>query len=199
MARDAAMATIDAALLAAQQPKQDESNNQALPRPGPTDMPGVPPTEERKPAPPLTKEQQEILEAQKKLLGEEEAKRLREEQEQLNARSALRKSAEATLKNSQKVIKQVDTRIGSIPQPGSILLPLVLLLLFFFILIQVGGYNRLTWLGLAILGRAQVTDTQQSFLGPGSGELPPSQTGDTGLPPLSITTASKNGVYGGPY
>lgn len=212
MARQDAMATIDAALLAAQQapapgaPSPDVQPHLAL------DVPELSAGQVRfleqkrkdeeaagKQKAALTKEQEAILKAQEKLLGEEEAARLREEQEALNARSALRKSAEQAVRNSQQIVKQVDTRIGSIPQPGSIVLPLVILLFLFFILIQIGGYSRLAWFWAVITHNAQVMTVQQQFVGPGGGEIGPGQSGDTGLPPLSITPLSRNGVYGGPY
>ena len=104
----------------------------------------------------LTQKQNAILDAQKKLLGEEEAARLRKEQEQEAAKSQFVKSGEAAIKSARGIVHGADVRLGSLPQPGSIVFPLVLLLLLFFILIQVGGYSRIQWLWLVLSGQAQV-------------------------------------------
>ncbi len=46
--------------------------------------------------------------------------------------------------------------------PGTILLPLGLLLLFFLILIPINGYPRIAWLWLALTGNASIGPPQES-------------------------------------
>jgi hypothetical protein len=150
------MATIDAAILAAQ-PK-DATPSEQIMAPGAT-LPITQATQKQE-TPKLTPEQEDILKAQEKLLGEEEAKRLREEQEQEAAKSQVVKSGEKAVKSAGKIIHGADVRIGNIPQPGSIAFPLTLLLLCFFILIQVNGFSRLGWLWMVITRNAAVSTTQ---------------------------------------
>ena len=157
--RQRAMATINAAILKSQQPpeekpKQANAAGDALQKLTPDEARFL--DEQRKQEIHLTKKQEDILAAQKRLLGEEEAKRLRKEQEQEAAKSQFVKSGEAAIKKSQEIVHGADVRIGSLPQPGSIVFPLVVLLLLFFILIQVGGYSRIQWLWLVLSGQAQV-------------------------------------------
>jgi len=135
------MATIDAAIIADQAPVNIDGSNelapaldaqQALhptPEPEPTSQ---------KPDP----KQAEIDKAQANLLGEEEARRIKAEEE-----------AEAN---------KADMSIGNVPTPGSIAFPLILLLLLFFILIQIGGYSRLGWLWLVLTGNAAVGSTKNT-------------------------------------
>ncbi len=163
--RARAMATINASIAAAQAPPPIEDNtNQAGKALDDLAPPPSAATKEQKEEAAareaarsrLTKEQEDILKAQEKLLGKEEADRLRREQEEHAAKSALVKNAELTVKNAKGIIHGADVGIGSLPQPGSIIFPLVVLLLFFFILIKVGAYSRLQWLWLVLTNNAQV-------------------------------------------
>lgn len=113
---------------------------------------------------------------------------------------------------------RVTTAIGSVPIPGDLLLPLSILLLFFFVLIAVNGHTRLMWLWLTLTGNASLTTGAGASFGtpspiaPVSGTVQPvtntvsnSQTplsvpGLTGLVPLSGTLAplrSANGLFSG--
>lgn len=154
--RKTALAKINAAILAANERQTAQvPESQKLTTPGST----LPLNEEKKAPPPpkLTKDQEAILKAQEKLLGKEEAARLRKEQEDQAAKSKFLKASESTLKNAGKIVHGADARIGSVPTPGSIAFPLILLLLFFFILIQVAGYSRLGWLWLVLTGNARMS------------------------------------------
>ena len=148
------MATIQAHILASQQQQQEPE--QSIAGPGATlDLPGTASPENIEP-PRLTHKQEDILAAQEKLLGSEEAERLRQEQEQEASKSRFVKTSERAIKKSGELVHGADVRIGALPQPGSIVFPLVVLLLLFFILIQVGGYSRIQWLWLVLSGQAQV-------------------------------------------
>lgn len=52
--------------------------------------------------------------------------------------------------------------LGRVPTPGSIFLPVSILLLFFFILLPINGHTRIEWLWLALTGEAEITGTKQS-------------------------------------
>jgi len=117
--------------------------------------------EARRAAIQLSDEQEAILAAQEKLLGKQEADKLRQEQEREAAKSQALKAAESALKSGQQIVHGADVRIGSIPQPGSIIFPLVMLLICFFILLAVNGNSRLAWLWLVVTGNAYVSDTAQ--------------------------------------
>ena len=56
--------------------------------------------------------------------------------------------------------------IGRVATPGSIWLPLAVLLIFFFLLLPVNGYTRMQWLFLALTGQATI---QAGGLGGGGG------------------------------
>lgn len=47
--------------------------------------------------------------------------------------------------------------IGRVAIPGSIWLPVAILLIFFFLLLPINGYTRMQWLWLALIGQAQIT------------------------------------------
>ncbi len=225
--RARSMATINAALLAQQETptaeKQANTGGVYTPHAAPpldVDDPKHPElaTDDRIPPPPwkatkeqkleaqaLTDAQETVLKAQGRLLGEQEAKRLREEQLALANRSQMRKAAERTLDNAKQVVHGADVRIGNVPKPTSIAVPLILLILFFFILIQYGGYSRLGWFWMVITQQAFVQDKpgQAGQVTPGTGEGPAvtkgnSQTSSltTYIPPSSY---SKNGLPGGLY
>lgn len=216
MARQQAMAQINAAIQqAAQQPKQDNDMGHVV-KPhaaiDPAVVTGVPGAkgsqqyqqDKADKAKQLTSEQEDILKHQEELLGEEQAEEERKKQEALNARSAFVKTAEDVARNGSRILKQADLRIGNIPHPGSILFPLVILLFFFFLLIQIGPYTRLGWFWQVITGNAQISDTLQNGPLLRNGEMSPGQSGDTGRPNWWQTVDipnpfSANGMTGSPY
>lgn len=208
--RQKAMATINAAILASQE--QAQQTNTTAPAPPPELTPGqalflkeqrAQRQEEEAKKVRLSKEQEQILAAQEKLLGKEEAKRLRKEQEDKNNRHALVKAAGRTWRNASRILHGADLSIGSLPSPGGIAFPLILLLLFFFLLIQVNGNSRVGWLwqvltknasvGTGYLGQAGNVDTGI----PVPTDGPVQQTGQGGeLPQVtSYPMLPANGVY----
>ena len=46
--------------------------------------------------------------------------------------------------------------IGRVAVPGSIWLPIAILLIFFFLLLPVNGYTRMQWLFLALTGQSKI-------------------------------------------
>lgn len=144
----------------------------------------------------LSKRQEDILKAQEKLLGKEEADRLRKEQEAEAAKSAALKAGEKAIKTSGKIVHGADVRIGSIPQPGSIVFPLVVLLLLFFLIVPVNGQTRLGWLWAVLTGNAYVGDPVR----PAQTETPENQPQETGqggsqTPFVPLVKVPANGVY----
>ena len=47
--------------------------------------------------------------------------------------------------------------LENIPTPGSLVFPLIILLVFFFLLVPVNGHTRIVWLWLVLTGNAEVS------------------------------------------
>ena len=150
-----------------------------------------------------------IDKAQADIVGEEEAARIKAAETAEANKTATLKAAEATLKNLTRIGRRADTSIGSVPTPGSIVVPLVLLLLLFLVLIQVAGFSRLQWLLLVLTGNATVqpgaattlsTPAQSSSTGTALAVQPVSPATGTVLTPLVAHTQwSGSGMVGGLY
>lgn len=194
-----ATAIIDGALLGASQGKPLSESVPApaedpiQPGPLPTDEPAIEEedlTPEQKKA---RKEQEKIDKAQQDMLGKEEADRLKEEeQKRIEREKTLIGLADKALQASKGAASSAGVKIANMPTPGDITFPLILLVLFFFILITYAGHTRLQWLWLTLTDNAYVTTNTHgsvaSFGGPSSpvvAELP------------AITTG--NGMYGSPF
>ena len=112
-----------------------------------------------------------------------EADRQREEESEAvyKARQAL-EGVQDTVASGREVVRnnalRVGNAIGSIPIPGDLIVPLAILLLFFFALIPIGGHTRLMWLWLTLTGNAQIS-------GAGTGTAAPVIAGTT---PASLPT-----------
>lgn len=61
---------------------------------------------------------------------------------------------------------RVGAWIERAPQPGSILFPLILVLILFFILIPVNGHTRLVWIWLTLTGNASFSGTSAPSVQP---------------------------------
>ena len=120
----------------------------------------------------MTPRQRAIYDAQVDLLGQEDAdklyyddavKQLQDEQKSV-AQKAARDTWQATkqvVQSGKKIVHGADLSIGRLPTPGSLGFPLLLLILFFFILIQTNGNSRLGWLFLAVTNNAYAGDAAQ--------------------------------------
>lgn len=154
------MATIDLALAgelnapkpAEETPELDVVPGVAAPAPLTSDKPTLTADEKRA----FDATRQAALDRQKLL---EQA--MARQQEEENAFDA---SARATVSTAKNIVHGANVRLGSIPTPGGITLPLVILLIFFFLLIPVNGHTRLTWLWLALSNNAAISPvgTEQS-------------------------------------
>lgn len=63
-------------------------------------------------------------------------------------------AVQLAINSARGIMRNIGVRLENIPTPGSIALPLILLLVFFFLLIPVNGHTRFTWLWLVVSGDA---------------------------------------------
>ncbi len=94
----------------------------------------------------------------------------------------------------------VGQALGSIPIPGDIVLPLTILLIFFFALVQIGGHTRLMWLWLTLTGNASIGGATATTGALGSPTLPTEPASAAGgiprLPTEPAPTLPKFGSVG---
>lgn len=182
--RSSAMAQIQANMQRAETtPVSAQATDVAQPRPAANvDTPTV-----------LTKEQKaaqrEEEKQQKAVLSEQE----RLEQARLQQETRVQGLASSALQQAGNIWRNTKVRLGDIPQPGSILLPLAILLLGFFILIPVNGHSRLVWLWLTLSGNAHIdlnslpndagAASGQDITTPGNTSTTQTDTGNVTLPP----------------
>ena len=107
------------------------------------------------------------------------------------------------------VANKVGGTISQISTPGSIFLPLSLLLVFFFLLLPVNGMTRAQWLYAALIGNAQINGTANAAPQTSQQTQPPDQRNQQQTPQIQQTPAQQNtgigdvgykrSVYGNPY
>lgn len=98
------------------------------------------------PAPDLTKE--EIRK------GELIKKRMDEESTPLDP--AKLPDGEQIAQNFRSGVKDVKFRLEKLPSPGGIIFPLLILMIFFFAIVPVGGKTRLGWIWAVLTGEASL-------------------------------------------
>lgn len=106
--------------------------------------------------------------------------------------------------SARGILKDVGVRLENVPTPGSITLPLILLLVFFFLIVPVNGSTRFTWLWLVLSGDAGTSGSQGNISGPAnnsSGSNVPGSSGAAGggtsganAFPIPSTTSTMTGV-----
>lgn len=102
-------------------------------------------------------EQAKIRKHQEALLGKEQAEALEEARKKDEARKkSIEGIADALMDKASEATGAAQVKIASIPTPLDIWFPLVLLILFFFILILYNGHTRLQWLWLVLTGNASL-------------------------------------------
>jgi hypothetical protein len=89
----------------------------------------------------------------------------------------------AILDASRGILRGTGVRLAGLPTPGSIVLPLVVLLVFFALLLPVNGHTRATWLWLVLTGNAHMVGGIET----GSGAVPAAPAGTTPVIPLDQT------------
>ncbi len=116
-----------------------------------------------------------------------QAEQEKQRQEESAAAQAIRQGVQGVTDNTARInatlrdtLGKIVASIGSVPIPGDLLLPLSILLIFFFALIAINGHTRLSWLWLVLSGNASITT--------GGGQ--PIVTPPTTTPPVSGTTTT---------
>jgi hypothetical protein len=90
--------------------------------------------------------------------------------------------------------RSVGGAIAGFPIPGDLLLPLSILLLFFFALIAVNGHTRLMWLWLTLTGNASITTGGGASFAPVTGTPVGTPLSTPGLPPLPRSASPLSGT-----
>ena len=167
MARTESMAAIDAALSGQQNLAGPEGS------PGGTDEPIAEPhaapgvaapapvtgalTADQKRAIDVARQERRDQEAAAKgQLREQQAQFASQQQEEQQARGAFTRAALGTVAAARRIGRATAIRVESLPDPGGIVFPLLVLLVFFFLLIPVNGHTRAMWLWLVLTGNASI-------------------------------------------
>ena len=178
--RQATIAAIQAAL---QQPPSTSgggtgtSNSPAAPHAAP----GVTPAQRPK----LTADEKRAIDAQRQAESDLQRQAERIQAQQQAQEDALVRSANATINALGGTWRGAALTLEGIPTPGSLFLPLMVLLIFFLLLLPVNGHTRLVWLWLTLTGNAQI---QQSAGGGGDTSGTSTTTATTSAPAAGTTT-----------
>jgi Fe2+ transport system protein B len=84
--------------------------------------------------------------------------------------SSFSQAASNTVDRVQQTVDNVAGTLETISTPGSIFLPIAILLIFFFLILPVNGFTRAQWLWMSLIGDAQITPGGASPTSGGSGE-----------------------------
>lgn len=187
MGRQAAMSSINAALLQPTTAAPSASNSSGSSAPSaPHAAPGITaPT-------PLTADEKRGFDAARitRLDDEKQTDKLSQQQQaavqqellqQQKQQDIFDKTSSSAVNSAKKIVHGAGVKLERIPTPGSIMLPLVILLVFFFLLIPVNGHTRLQWLWLVVTGNADIN---------GSGSQGAFASGDFASPTGGISSAS---------
>ena len=187
MARADSMAAIDAALQGIPTTSATVQQNNASPV-APHPAPGVQAPTPVSNAGKLTADEKRFIDAQRQAQNDEERRAEKFEAKQKAEQDAFTRSANATVQAAQGIVRGTGVAIGSLPTPGSLILPLAILLVFFFLLLPVNGHTRLVWLWLVLTGNAEIQQGGSS-----------SSTSSTATPSSStITTPSTSSASSTP-
>jgi hypothetical protein len=175
MARTDSMATIDAAL----QNASLATSTGASPDDASPDVSIAPGLDTDAPLTALTADQKRAYDAnrqraidqkaeQEKLLRDQDAAAKQQLATEKAEEDAFKSSARATVQGAKKIVRNTGVTLGNLPQPGSIVLPLVVLIVFFLLLIPVNGHTRFVWLWMVLSGNATIGQSSPNGSG-GSG------------------------------
>ena len=149
---------------------------------------------------PLSADEEKIRQAQDNMLGQEEAEKQRREQAEIAAKEAtLLGVATAYMKSAKRGADKANIRIGDIPKPTGIGVPLVMLLIFFFALITFAGKSRLQWLWYVLTNNAYVTASQSLATGIVAPTVPTIPTGSGPSALFNPFNSRASGMGGNPY
>ncbi len=205
-----ATAIIDSALLDAQTTGSlPTGTDESILSPGPLPIEteaATPKADDEKLTPEQEKQKaadEKLRKAKEDMLGKEQAEALRKEQEAEEERQkTLTGALERFLSSGKDKADGVSTKIASLPTPGNIAVPLVVLLVFFFILIQYGNNTRLQWLWLVLTNNAYISASLQNTTpGTGGGQPNPAQEAPSvtlALPQFRVAQFALGGI-GDPY
>jgi|SRR5579872_391976 len=96
--------------------------------------------------------------------------------------SSVSGAASKTVDRVQETVGNVAGTLESVSTPGSIFLPIAILLIFFFLILPVNGMTRAQWLWLSLIGDAQIQPggaSQDTGSGQGGGGEPAPITSGT--------------------
>lgn len=131
----------------------------------------------------LTADEKRYIDVQRQAQTDIERQAEKDATQQQERESAFDRSANATVNAASGIVRGTQLGLASLPTPGSILLPLGILLVFFFLLLPVNGHTRLVWLWLVLTGNAEIQ--QQSGSTSNSG-------GSTSTPTATTTPSSSS-------
>lgn len=159
MARADSMAAIDAALQSTPlQPARtgtETTQNVMSPHAAPGVNAPTPITGNEKGA---STEKPKKEKSEEDILAEQEAAAQKELAEQQRQQDLFKKSADATVDAAGRIVKNTSVTLERIPTPGSIVFPLIVLGVFFFLLLPVNGHTRFVWLWLVLTGNAEISN-----------------------------------------
>lgn len=153
MARETSMAAIERALNPPP-PTEEEATTPASPLPG-VEKPKA--TKEEKEQQAEQKRQQETIE--KAFAGREGTIETRTSDVPV---SRIEKVYNKFFDLVNKLWNTSRSSLEDIPTPGSLIFPLIILLVFFFLLVPVNGHTRIVWIWLVLTGNAEVAGSQES-------------------------------------
>lgn len=200
MARQESMAAIDAAL---QQPSQMGGNaaggntSVTTPHVAPGVSTPTPITSQGK----LTADEKRYIDAQRQAQSDIERQAEKDATQQQERESAFDRSANATVNAAGGILRGTGLTLASLPTPGDLILPLGILLVFFFLLLPVNGHTRLVWIWLVLTGNAEIQQQSGStsssstnngannFGGGAGGSFAPSSTGSS---PINSNGSTSN-------
>lgn len=160
MSRAESMATIQAALATqdsaeATRTMPTEMADTALLMP--TIAPGV-----EAPAPITGAITKKPAEKPKKEQSEEEKLKEQQQKEEQTRFTDFRSNATRTGSALSGILNGAGVRLAGLPTPGSLMLPLIILLIFFMLLLPVNGHTRFVWLWMVLTGDASIGQTSGS-------------------------------------
>lgn len=155
MARADSMAAIDAALQGIPTTSAAVQQNNASPV-APHPAPGVSAPTPVSNVGKLTADEKRFIDAQRQAQTDEEKRAEKFSAQEQAKQDAFQSSANATANAVQGIVRGTGVALGSLPTPGSLILPLAILLVFFFLLLPVNGHTRLVWLWLVLTGNAEI-------------------------------------------
>lgn len=109
------------------------------------------------PAPPLASllaGRGKATESEKDAAEREQGKQDEFEQKEGNAAGEIAGAVRKTADTASNIVRDAQVTLEGLPQPGSLALPIILLLLLFMALIPVNGYPRIYWLWLVVTQNA---------------------------------------------